>query len=165
MTFEFESKGRSLYDNTVCRNHRGMSELTHIQCSPSLPLLSCLSRERLNPFDSTVKLLIWCWMSAGSLSTLYIRFRHSLIKLRWGRAWGVSVDDKCKCLEPVNRLFGKHHHHQTVFYGPFTCPRYPITKNPLLHVHVSAVFAKQRQWKYYGRLISTLLIHTNLIQT
>lgn len=84
---EFESKDRGIYDNTVRRSRRGLSELAHIQRSPSPPLLSCLSRERLSAFDSTVKLLIWCWESAGSLSTRCIRFRYSLIKLRWCKAW------------------------------------------------------------------------------
>ncbi len=64
-----------------------MSQQAHIQRSASPPLLSCLCRERLNSFDSTEMLLIWCWESAGSLSTLCFGFRRSLIKLRWGQAW------------------------------------------------------------------------------
>lgn len=107
----------------VCRNCRGMSKLAYIQRSPSPPLLSCLCRERLNSFDSTVKLLIWCWVSAGSLSTLYFGFRHSLIKLRWGRAWGVSVDDKC--MELVKRIIWGGTSPllvKTAFHGPLACP-------------------------------------------
>lgn len=92
----------------VCRNHWGMSERAHIQRSPPPPLLSCLCRERLNSFDSTVKLLIWCWASAGSLSTLYFRFRHSLIKLRWGRAWAWVWMTNVKGL--VKGLFGELHY-------------------------------------------------------
>lgn len=61
MTFEFDSKGRRIYDNTVSvKKPLGrMSEVAHLQPNPPPPFLSCLCRERLNSFDSTLKLLIW----------------------------------------------------------------------------------------------------------
>lgn len=54
-----------------------------------------------------MKLLIWCWVSAGSLLTLHDSFRLSLIKLRWGScSWMGSVGDTH--VKPVKGLFGNH---------------------------------------------------------
>ena len=56
--------------------------MTHIPSSPPSPslLCSCLCRDTLKSFDSTVKLLILRRVSAGLFSAQYPRFRDLLIK-------------------------------------------------------------------------------------
>lgn len=128
MTFEFDSKSEKdiRRQHRVCRNQ---SKLAHIQRSPPPPLLSCLCRERLNSFDSTVKLLIWllsvCWQPFNTV----LQVQAFTYQAQVGQGIGVSVDDKC--MELVKLLFGKLHHLflvKTVFQGPFACPG--VTQQP-----------------------------------
>lgn len=128
-----ETEGRTAAQPRGSRRAAGCQGwLTLGTRSPSPPLLSCLSRERLSAFDSTVKLLIWRHESAGSLSTLHITFRYSLIKLRWRRARvEVSMTKGCRLRDSSPSCLSPRTHNA----------QKKEKKKKLLQVHVSA--AKQ----------------------
>lgn len=114
------------YTTTQCEGTTERCQNFHIQHSSSSPLLLCLSRERLNPFDCTVKLLIW------NVTRQPFNIEHQVPgftnQAQVGKDLGISVNDKC--LEPVKRLFGKQYHLYQVrqfFDGPFACACYPTT--------------------------------------
>lgn len=67
---------------------------------PPSRLGSCLCRDTLNSFDSTVELLILCRVSAGLLSAQYPRFRDLLINPTLGVGKG---RDRHGCVQLVER--------------------------------------------------------------
>lgn len=144
---------------------RWLSKLAHIHCIPSPPSASCLCRERLNPFDSTVKLLIWRWVSAGSLSTLYFKFIRSLIMLRWGRGWAGMTNVwswQMDYLGGCSTSFSSDSFPWSLTLVPVLPPQ-PTT---LCLMYMQVLSLPNRGT---GSILegwwNTLLIHTNLIQT
>lgn len=107
----------------------GVSELAHVQCSPPPPLLSCLCRERLNSFDSTVKLLIRglsvCWQPfntapqvQASANQARVGQLHSGVWVQMRHEYGAG-----------KRIIWKAIHHlfkEDSFHRPFACSQaYP----------------------------------------
>lgn len=96
MTFEFDSKGGGIYDNTVSVKEplgegEGMSVLAHIQRSPPPPLLSCLCRERVFWFYSEAFDLVLsvCWQPFKTVLQVQAFTNQAQV----GQGKGVSGDD------------------------------------------------------------------------